>query len=91
MLPPNRLDDSGHGRRRVITKTTTRYLNLRRAVTRVDGAGWSVSAHRCDCEFVESIKRARCEAGAEMQLLLRIRDGRVTVRLTTETVVINPE
>ncbi len=86
--PPTRLDDSGRGRWRVVTQTSTRYLDLDR---RADGAGWSVSRHRqCDREFVEPIRRVRCQVGAEMQLLLRIRGDRVTVCLTTETVVINP-
>ncbi len=86
--PPTRLDDSGRGRRRVVTQTSTRYLDLDR---RAADGGWSVSRHRqCDREFVELVELGRCEAGAEMQLLLRIRDDRVTVRLTTEVVAITP-
>jgi len=96
--PPTRLDDSERGRWRVVTQTSTHFLDLdRRAVTRIDGAGtptadagWTVSALRCDREFVELIKLVRCQVGAEMQLLLRIRDDRVTVRLTTEVVGITP-
>jgi len=95
---PTRLDDSGRGRWRVVTQTSTHFLDLdRRAVARVEGAGtpttdggWSVSALRCDREFVELVKLVRCQVGVEMQLLLRIRDDRVTARLTTEVVVINP-
>lgn len=49
-----------------------------------------MSALRCDREFVELVKLVRCQVGVEMQLLLRIRDDRVTARLTTEVVVINP-
>jgi len=85
--PPTRLDDSERGRWRVVTQTSTHFLDLNR---RAADAGWSVSALRCDREFVESSKRVRCEVGAEMQLLLRIRGDRVTVRLTTEVVAITP-
>ncbi len=98
MHTPTRLDDSGRGRWRVVTQTSTHFLDLdRRAVARVEGAGvpitdggWSVSALRCDREFVELVKLVRCQVGVEMQLLLRIHADRVTARLTTEVVVINP-
>ncbi len=91
MHPPTRLDDFERGRWRVVTQTSTRYLDLtRRTVTPTADAGWSVSVLRCDREFVELVERVRCEAGVEMQLLLRIRGDRVTVRLTAEIVAITP-
>ncbi len=80
------------------TQTSVHLIDLdRRAVTRVDGAGtpvaghgFAVSALRLDRESVELIELVRCEVGAEMELLLRVRDDCVTLRRTTAIVAITP-
>lgn len=80
------------------TQTSVHLIDLdRRAVTRIDGAGtpvagagFAVSALRLDRESVELIELVRCQVGAEMELVLRIRDDAVTLRRTTEVVAITP-
>jgi len=96
--PSTRLDDSGRGRWRVVTQTSAHHLDFdRRAVTRVDGAGtpvagagFSISALRRDHESVPLLELVCCEVGAEMELLLSIRDDCVTIRRTTSVVAITP-
>ncbi len=99
VLPPRCLHESDRGSWRVTTQTSAHHLNLdARTVTRIDGAGVprpgssiTVSALRLDRESVELIELVRCQVGAEMELLLRVRDDAVTVRRTTPVVAINPE
>ncbi len=96
--PPTRLDDLGRGRWRVTTQTSAHLVDLdARTVTRIEGAGtpvagagFAVSALRLDRESVGLIELVRCQVGAEMELVLRIRDDAVTLRRTTEVVAINP-
>jgi hypothetical protein len=96
--PPHCLHDDDVGRWRVTTQTSAHLINLdRRTATRIDGngvpsraAGYTVSALRRDRESVELIELVRCEVGAEMELLLRVRDDCVTGRRTTAVVSITP-
>ncbi len=98
MLPPTRLDDSGAGRWRVVTQTSAHLIDLgARTVTRIEGAGtpvadarFTVSALRRDRAAVPLLELVRCQVGAEMQLLLRIREDCVTERRTTAVVAITP-
>jgi len=85
--PPTRLDDSGTGRWRVVTQTSAHYLDLgARTVTRIEGAGtpvadarFTVSALRRDGESVPLLELVRCEVGAEMELLIQVRDDVVAI------------
>jgi len=97
--PPRCLHDDDAGRHCVVTQTSAHLIDLdRRTVTRTDGAGvpttaaagFTVSALRMDRESVELIELVRCQVGAEMELVLRIRDDCVTLRRTTEVVRITP-
>ena len=98
MHPPTRLDDSGTGRWRVVTKTSAHYLDLSaRTVTRIEGggtptnaAGFRVSALRRDCESVPLLELVRCQLGYPMTLLVRVRDDCVTGRRTTAVIAITP-
>jgi len=95
---PTRLEDSGHGRWRVVTETSAHYLDLSaRTVTRIDGGGTPmndvglrVSALRRDGETLPLLELVRCEIGCPMTLLVRVRDDRVTGRRTTTVVAITP-
>ena len=80
------------------TQTSAHLVDLdRRTVTRVEGAGepnpdaeYTVSALRLDRESVPLLELVCCEVGADMELVLRIRDDAVTLRRTTEVVAITP-
>jgi len=96
--PPTRLDDSSTGCWRVVTQTSAHHLDLDgRTVTRIEGAGtptadagFTVSALRRDGAITPLLELIRCEVGADMELVLRIRDDCVTIRRTTEVVAITP-
>lgn len=82
----------------VKTQTSAHHLDLdTRTITRVDGAGtptagagFTVAALRRDRIAVPLLELVCCEVGAEMDLVLRIRDDCVTARRTTEVVRITP-
>ncbi len=98
MHPASRLYDSDRGVWNVTTQTSRHLIDLSgRTVTRIDGAGaptadaeYTVSALRRDRAPVPLLELVRCEVGAEMELLLRVRDDCVTARRTTSVVAITP-